>query len=125
MQPATADIAEESGGLFFIRCERRISMSKKTRRLTAFLMCVFLCLILAFTFRYMILESNHHCTGKDCPICMEIHICVSLQNTIGSGVIFPAAIAAAVLAFATKKYARALFEYRYQTLVSLKVKLTD
>lgn len=100
-------------------------MDKKTKRLIAFALCLCLCLVMVFTFRYMILESNHHCTGADCPICLEIHFCASLHNTIGSGIVHPVVLFIAALALAGEKFFCSLFIEWYHTLVSLKVKLSD
>lgn len=93
-------------------------------KLKALFLCAAFCFVMAFSAFFIADEADHDCTGKDCPICAEIAVCVALLQT--------AATAAAVAVI--RPLHRFIIEQplgtydieRYaNTLVSLKVLLLD
>lgn len=73
---------------------------------------------------YIAAESDHECTGENCPICEQISVCYNTIRTISSGI---AAAVAAVLLSCT--FSRTVLLYNEETPrctpVSLKVKLLN
>ena len=98
-------------------------MTKKFRFMTG-LLAVVLVFVMLSSVAYIAAESDHDCTGADCAICHQIHVCENLLKSIGLAG-FAAAAAAAIryvlcrILFSCTEAARAF------TLVSLKVKLSD
>lgn len=73
---------------------------------------------------YIAAESDHECTGENCPICEQISVCCNTIRTISSGI--AAAVASVLLSYA---FSRAVLLYKEETPiytpVSLKVKLLN
>ena len=94
-------------------------MTKKFRFMTG-LLAVVLAFVMLSSVAYIAAEAGHDCTGADCAICHQIHVCENLLQSIGL-----AGSAAAIryvlcrILFSCTEAARAF------TLVSLKVKLSD
>ena len=69
-------------------------------------------------------ESDHECTGENCPICEQISVCCNTIRTISSGI--AAVVAAVLLSYA---FSRTVLLYKEETPiytpVSLKVKLLN
>ena len=83
-------------------------MTKKFRFMTG-LLAIVLAFVMLSSVAYIAAEAGHDCTGADCAICHQIHVCENLLKSIGL---------AGFLSSCTEA-ARAF------TLVSLKVKLSD
>lgn len=98
-------------------------MTKK-RRIAAMAMCLALLFAMFFSTAYIIRETNHNCTGENCPICHEIQICQQILNTVGTAV-----LGAAVFSFMPVFLITLTSAHRREaaavTLISLKVKLSD
>lgn len=73
---------------------------------------------------YIAAESDHECTGENCPICEQISVCCNTIRTISSGI--AAVVAAVLLSYA---FSRTVLLYKEETPiytpVSLKVKLLN
>ena len=105
--------------------ERRTAMkSINHKRFAALALCLLFCFAMAFSVFFLVAEAHHHCTGADCPICAEMHVCTNLLHSAGLSVTGTAILAA--LCFFISLL---LFTYdagcNPYTLVSLKVKLSN
>lgn len=98
-------------------------MTKKNRLIAGLLVMTVLFVMLSSVI-YIAVESDHDCSGEDCPICYHINICANTLKSVGliaaavaqAGLIF---IFALFLLFSTRRLAS------HTTLVSLKVKLSN
>lgn len=87
--------------------------------------CIAILTVMFFSIFFIGSEVNHHCTGEDCPICAEMEDCVSILNSIGAVLGLGCFLAAGVI-FITTVIALARDKHiAADTLVSLKVKLTN
>ena len=94
-------------------------MTKKFRFMTG-LLAVVLAFVMLSSVAYIAAESDHDCTGVDCPICHQINICENLLKSIGL-----AGSAAAILYILCRIIPSCTEVARTFTLVSFKVKLSD
>ena len=88
--------------------------------LAAVFVVIFVVLISSF---FVAAETNHDCTGEDCPICYEISVC---QETVRK-MTFACAVFAAILLLSVC-IVLPVAQSRpavCHTLISLKVKLSD
>lgn len=76
-------------------------MTKKFRFMTG-LLAVVLAFVMLSSVAYIAAESDHDCTGVDCPICHQINICENLLKSIGLAG-SAAAAAAAILYILCRK----------------------
>ena len=44
--------------------------------------CILVCLIIAFSFIFIVMEEDHFCIGEECHICLELKTCKSLLRSI-------------------------------------------
>lgn len=66
-------------------------------RFTAVFLSVLLLVTVVLATFYIAEESDHHCSGDDCPICLCLHQCENIVQTLyGGDTPSPAAGAAAV-----------------------------
>ena len=95
-------------------------MTKKFRFMTG-LLAVVLAFVMLSSVAYIAAEAGHDCTGADCAICHQIHVCENLLQSIGL-----AGSAAAAIRYVLCRILSSCTEAaRAFTLVSLKVKLSD
>ena len=92
-------------------------MTKKFRFMTG-LLAIVLAFVMLSSVAYIAAEAGHDCTGADCAICHQIHVCENLLKSIGLAAAAIRYILCRILSSCTEA-ARAF------TLVSLKVKLSD
>ena len=94
------------------------------RKVFCFLIGLIFLFVISASFLLVIKEQNHHCSGQDCPICHEIMICQNILHSISgnTGSICLAIFFLIILSVLQKTHD--VCQTR-QTLVSLKVKLTD
>lgn len=94
------------------------------KKIAAVVMCFMLVMSIFLASLYIVSKAHHECTGQDCPICHEIQLCVQFLNTVGGAVIITA-----VVLFTLHEFLIVLTSFLYicrnNTLVSLKVKLSD
>ena len=57
-------------------------MTKKFRFMTG-LLAVVLAFVMLSSVAYIAAEAGHDCTGADCAICHQIHVCENLLKSIG------------------------------------------
>ena len=98
-------------------------MTKKFRFMTG-LLAIVLAFVMLSSVAYIAAEAGHDCTGADCAICHQIHVCENLLKSIGLAG-FAAAAAAAILYILCRIIPSCAEVARTFTLVSLKVKLSD
>ena len=95
-------------------------MTKKFRFMTG-LLAIVLAFVMLSSVAYIAAEAGHDCTGADCAICHQIHVCENLLKSIGL-----AGFAAAAIRYILCRILSSCTEAaRAFTLVSLKVKLSD
>ncbi len=94
------------------------------KRMIALTLCIVLCAVMAFSYAYIVLETEHDCTGEHCHICVELQICHSLIQNLSYAV-----AAIAIIAYAAHPLISACIyvfaTLQACTLVSLKVKLLN
>ena len=98
---------------------------KNPRRTLALLVCLLLALSLLISAAFVLVERHHHCTGEHCEICVAVAHSVSfLKAETPSALPFESLagfVAAIFLVLAAQKPP----ETRRNSLVTLKVKLSD
>jgi hypothetical protein len=99
------------------------SVLSKSKRMIATIIGLVMLVVVLFSVFHIALEKDHHCTGKDCPICAYIRQCENTLRQILGGTCAQIAIAAPAIAL--------LFAFLYvvalspETPVSKKVRLND
>lgn len=98
-------------------------MTKKMRSIALLVSFVVLFVMLCSAF-YIVAEADHDCTGENCPICYQISVC---QNTLKdlSFAVCTAAFGAAFTYTLCQSVSARTEDSQSNTLVSLKVKLSD
>lgn len=96
----------------------------KKQRVLVFVMAVSLLFLVTFAAFYIGSEINHDCIGDNCPICCQVNMCESTVKSISSG-IGTIAPAVATLVFLILDVSADPEVRLFDTLVSLKVKLSD
>lgn len=97
-------------------------MTAKKRILTAVTMFMIVFVVIYASF-YIAYETEHECTGDDCPICSQIEIYESTLKNIASAVV---AVAAVVFVYGScVQVSRCAEIISARTLVSLCVKLSN
>lgn len=97
-------------------------MNKK--RFIAIIFASILFFVMLLSTVYIVAESEHDCTGDNCPVCSQILQCETALNTISSaaGAAAAAAVFAYILMAGTVKITS---QEPASTLISLKVQLTE
>lgn len=92
------------------------------KKIIALLLCLLLCFAMASSFKLIAEAADHHCSGHDCHICLELRASFSLLNGIVLAVIAAFLLSAAgpVRHLLKRRFSAG----RKDTLVSLKVRLT-
>ena len=97
-------------------------MTKKRRWISCFLAALFV-LVMLSSLVFIVLEAEHDCTGEDCPICYQIHVC---ERTLKSGLAAAVFVAAGFAGALCPSAAPLSSGVRLcLTPVTLKVKLSD
>lgn len=86
--------------------------------------CILVCLIIAFSFIFIVMEEDHFCIGEDCHICVELKVCKSLLRGI-SYTAMCISLFYHVHKHADNIYMNSKPSNKATTLISLKVKLTN
>ena len=97
---------------------------KKHLKLARILLAVLLVAAMLCPLLFITAEADHDCTGADCAVCHQIHICENLLSSLGTAAAACAAAAAAVCLLCSVSTLRAETDCTF-TLVSLKVKLSN
>ena len=56
----------------------------RNRRIFSGLLSAFVLSVLLFSSAFVASESDHDCSGRDCPICLELQNCVATIQLMGS-----------------------------------------
>lgn len=62
-------------------------MFTKKQRTHSILICFAFISVTLFTVLFIVKESNHNCTGEDCPICLSIQHAEQTLTQIGAGTV--------------------------------------
>ena len=98
-------------------------MNKK-KKVPAVLLCLVLVAGILLSYDYIIEETHHDCSGRECPICMQIEETVQFLSTIKFVPIVPY-IVAVFLVCLKKDRIQKENENRNNTLITLKVELLN
>ena len=102
---------------------KEVSAVKKKNILVITVAVIVLCFAVFSAF-FIAAESDHDCTGNDCPICYQLSVCQSfLKNLCCAGTV--AAFTAALIYILCNVSARGTDICAALTLVSMKVKLSN
>lgn len=75
--------------------------ASKNRRTLAVIMSVLLIFFILFVSLFIVIESDHDCTGEHCPICEYLHVFSRILNISDVLLLFKAAVSGiSVLSFA-------------------------
>ena len=74
---------------------------------------------------YILKEINHNCSGKDCPICMEIEAIAQVSNTLQSSYQVVPSILAFILVVIISTQSFTNVWCQNTTLITLKVELLN
>ncbi len=93
-------------------------------RITAGVMGLMMLVIVLFSAFYIAAETDHDCTGEDCPVCACIQHCESTLRSIGNGISVSSSV---IIPFLFILLAAALFAAAVpsDTLISRKVRLNN
>ncbi len=96
----------------------------KYNRIAAGIMALLMLFIMLFSVFYIAAESDHDCTGEDCPICACIGQCENTLHQIGDVI---ASCAVVILPIIYMHVSICLFAviFPQETLVSIKVRLNN
>ena len=75
---------------------RLLRPNGSNRRIFSGLLSAFLVAVLLFSSAFVASESDHDCSGRDCPICLELQNCVANFQLLGSALGGEAAVPVAV-----------------------------
>lgn len=94
------------------------------KRIAAGITGILMLFIMLFSAFYIASETDHDCTGEDCPICACIQQCENTLNQIGDGIAPQVAVIIPVVFLLVSIF---LFEslFSQETLVSRKVRLNN
>ena len=70
-------------------------------------------------------ESDHDCSGEDCPICEEISVLEKAIEELGTGVIAVTITCAIIFRFVDKLLFKNKNQEKNESLVSLKVEILN
>ena len=96
----------------------------KMRRVTLMVIAAFVLAAVTAPFFVMAHESDHDCTGDNCPVCALISICENTLEALG-GAMIPAAAVLVCLSSAVYAVSSSRVTEFIETPVSLKVKLLN
>ena len=95
------------------------------KRLTAIIILAVYCFVIGISFSFIILNSNHKCSGSDCPICSEIQNCEAIIHNISGGFCKLALIIFTLCFFTAEIIQQYKTMRNSKTLVSLKIELLN
>lgn len=100
-------------------------MSKNGKKAVSWILSVIFSLAIFCSATFIIIHSEHHCTGRDCSVCMELAECHKTLHTLGTAVAgalqltLILCIVAALCNIIIKTHSE------HTTLISLKVELLN
>lgn len=99
-------------------------MYTKKQKTLAFLTCAVFILVTLFSILFIVKESDHDCTGENCPVCACIHQAEQTLKQLGTDAAEPV-IPAPIMAQFVLALACVFLIVPCTTLVSQKVRLND
>ena len=94
------------------------------KKVISFLLTVLICSIMLWSAFYIANETGHDCIGEDCPICYQLSVCQNNINRLSTVVCSIICTFFFISKLRNVKLSGFVF-FSGNTLVSLKVKLTD
>ena len=93
-------------------------------RITAVILGLMMLVVVLFSAFYIAAETEHDCTGEDCPVCVCIQHCENTLRGIGEGISAPSSV---IIPFLFVLLTTALFVTAVpsDTLISRKVRLNN
>ena len=79
-----------------------LSPNGSHRRIFSGLLSAFLLAVLLFSSAFVASEADHDCSGRDCPICLEVQNCVANFQLLGSSTTSGASILPETCQFAVE-----------------------
>lgn len=67
-------------------------MNTKKKRVFSMAVCILFLFVTFASLFYIVKEENHNCTGKDCPICANIHQAEQTLKKLGTGMVVHATV---------------------------------
>ena len=101
-----------------------VSGMKKKKRIAAMLLAVTLLFVMLYSALFIAVEAGHDCIGESCPICCQINACRDALKNLTLAVCAAAFAAALTYTLCGRVLSRAK-SVRFNTLVTLSVKLSD
>ena len=98
--------------------------STHTRRCAAGVMGFMMLLIVLFSAFYITVETDHDCSGEDCPICICVERCDEMLHQVASGAVALAAVVVPVICILHSAILL-IHAFSQGTLVSQKVRLNN
>ena len=98
-------------------------VKEKTKKISG-IMAVMMLFIMLFSAMFIVLHSDHDCTGEDCPVCACLALCQKTIKTMGNTNGTVACIATSVIPLLIVLSPVRLF-LASDTLVSRKIRLND
>ncbi len=80
--------------------------------------------VMVFSFMFIVSETDHDCTGEDCPVCALIQQCEQTVRSVG-GDVSAAAVSLLFSAFIVAAFLIPCNTILYFTPVSLKIRLNN
>ncbi|MCR4600496.1 MAG: hypothetical protein K5767_01975 [Clostridia bacterium] len=71
-------------------------MFTNKQRRTALAVCIGIVAIVLLSMAFVAVESDHQCTGPDCPVCASLQAVAEGMNQLGLGLIMVSAVAAPI-----------------------------
>lgn len=97
---------------------------KRNTRIQAVLIAFAVLFIMLSSALYIAVEADHDCTGQDCPICEQIHVCENNLKNVSLAVC-TVAFAAELQYILCRKISDCTDFVQSHTLVTFKVKLSN
>lgn len=98
-------------------------MVNKKSKIIAFIMTIVFSFVMFGSLFFIIVHSEHDCTGENCQICIELIQCKNTLNTLGNGVSGGVSSEFILFMMATLMSISFLIYSKHITLISLKVEL--
>ena len=100
-----------------------LRMNQK-KKIIAICMIAFLFFEILFSYDYMIEKAHHDCSGRDCPVCMQIERAAQFISSMKFIPVLPC-IVAVFFTFLRKNFIKKEGNCKKNTLITLKVELLN
>ena len=107
--------------MFVLRLAERKKGLNRNKKI-ALITCILLCVAVTVSFAFVVLQTDHHCTGEQCHICAEILACKTLLRNL-AGAVLTLPVIVSVCSANHIHSGEAVF-FTTATPILLKVKLT-